>query len=377
MAYIAGVGNTRYGKVEGSSTLSLASEAAHLAMADAGLGVKDIDGVLTGYSTTLPHIMLATVIAERMGIRPVYAHAMQAGGATGVAMVMLAKLLVDSGQCRAVLALAGENRASGQSRDQSIQTLAQAGHSDFEVPYGATIPAYYGLLAARYMHQFGVTPADLAELAVLMRRHAGAHPDAHLRTPVTLDDVMASKPIALPLRLLDCCPVSDGGVAVVVTREPTGAARVRIRGAGQAHLHQHISCMRDWADCGAAQAAGRAFAEAGMTTKDVDYLAVYDSFTITLAMLLEETGFAPRGGAGAMARDGRFGVAGDLPLNTHGGLLSFGHCGVGGGLAHLVEAQRQLAGKAGARQVKKATTAFIHGDGGVMSSHVSMLLERM
>ncbi len=377
MAFISGVGNTRYGKIDGSTTMSLAAEAAQAAMADAGLKPQDIDGLLTGYATTMPHIMLATVIAERLGVRPAYAHALQAGGATGVAMAMLAKILVDSGRCRAVLIVAAENRASGQSRDQAIQTLAQAGHPDYEVPYGATIPAYYGLLAARYMHQFGVTGDDLAELAVVMRRHAGRHPDAHLRTPITAADVMASKPIALPLRLLDCCPVSDGGIAAVITREPTAAARVRIRGAGQAHLHQHISCARDWADMGAKASADRAFADAGMRTADIDYLAVYDSFTITLAMLLEEIGFVRRAGAGEAARAGRFDVDGDLPLNTHGGLLSFGHCGVGGGLAHLVETQRQLAGRADGRQVKDAVVGFVHGDGGVMSSHVSMVLERV
>jgi acetyl-CoA acetyltransferase len=378
MAFISGVGNTRYGRIEGCTTMSLAAEAAHAAMGDAGLGPKDIDGVLTGYATTMPHIMLATVIAERLGIRPDYAHALQAGGATGVAMAMLAKILVDSGRCRAVLIVAAENRASGQSRDQAIQTLAQAGHPDYEVPYGATIPAYYGLLAARYMHQFGVTAEDLADLAVVMRRHAGRHPDAHLRTPITRDEVMASRPIALPLRLLDCCPVSDGGIAAVITRDPGGMGRrVRIRGAGQAHFHQHISCARDWADMGARAAAGRAFAEAGMTMADVNYLAIYDSFTITLAMLLEEIGIVRRAGSGEAARAGRFDIDGDLPLNTHGGLLSFGHCGVGGGLAHLVEAQRQLAGRADARQARTATTAFVHGDGGVMSSHVSMVLERV
>ncbi|TXL70183.1 thiolase family protein [Vineibacter terrae] len=377
MAFISGVGNTRYGKIDGSTTMSLAAAAAQAAMADAGLKPQDIDGLLTGYATTMPHIMLATVIAERLGVQPAYAHALQAGGATGVAMAMLAKILVDGGRCRAVLIVAAENRASGQSRDQAIQTLAQAGHPDYEVPYGATIPAYYGLLAARYMHQFGVTDEDLAELAVVMRRHAGRHPDAHLRTPITAAEVMASKPIALPLRLLDCCPVSDGGIAAIITREPTAAARVRIRGAGQAHLHQHISCARDWAAMGAKASADRAFADAGMRTADIDYLAVYDSFTITLAMLLEEIGFVRRAGAGEAARAGRFDVDGDLPLNTHGGLLSFGHCGVGGGLAHLVETQRQLAGRADGRQVKDATVGFVHGDGGVMSSHVSMVLERV
>lgn len=377
MAYIAGVGTTRFGQHPGSTTSGLMADAARLAMEDAGLARRDIDGVLCGYATTMPHIMLATVFAESFGLRPAYAHAMQAGGATGVAMAMLASILVDSGRCKAVLIVGAENRASGQTRDQSIQTLAQAGHPDYEVPYGATIPAYYGLLAARYMHQFGLTQEDLASLAVVMRRHAARHPEAHLREPFTFEQAMASKPIALPLRLLDCCPISDGGVAMVITRDPTNATRVKVRGAGQAHLHQHISMARDWADMGARRAADLAFAEARMGLKDIQHLAVYNSFTITLAMLLEEIGFIARGKSGEAARAGRFEIGGDMPLNLHGGLLSFGHCGVGGGMAHLVEAQRQLSGRAGDRQAGAPTTAYVHGDGGVMSSHVAMILERV
>ncbi|MBV9835633.1 MAG: thiolase family protein [Alphaproteobacteria bacterium] len=377
MAYIAGVGTTRFGQHPGSTTPGLMADAARLAMEDAGLERRDVDGVLCGYATTMPHIMLATVFAEHFGLKPSYAHAMQAGGATGVAMAMLASILVDSGRCKAVLIVGAENRATGQTRDQSIQTLAQAGHPDYEVPYGATIPAYYGLLAARYMHQFGLTQEDLASLAVVMRRHAARHPQAQLREPFTQEQVMASKPIALPLRLLDCCPISDGGVAMVITRDPTNAARVKVRGSGQAHLHQHISMARDWADMGAKRAADIAFAEARMGLKDIQHLAVYDSFTITLAMLLEEIGFIARGKSGEAARAGRFEIGGDLPLNLHGGLLSFGHCGVGGGMAHLVEAQRQLSGRAGDRQAGSPATAYVHGDGGVMSSHVAMILERV
>ncbi|MGE0421787.1 MAG: thiolase family protein [Reyranellaceae bacterium] len=377
MAYIAGVGTTRFGQHPGSTTPGLMAEAARLALEDAGLARRDIDGVLCGYATTMPHIMLATVFAEHFGLKPAYAHAMQAGGATGVAMAMLASILVDSGRCRTVLIVGAENRASGQTRDQSIQTLAQAGHPDYEVPYGATIPAYYGLLAARYMHQFGLTQEDLASLAVVMRRQASRHPEAHLREPFTLEQAMASKPIALPLHLLDCCPISDGGVAMVIARDPTSAARVRVRGAGQAHLHQHISMARDWADMGAKRAADLAFAEARMGLTDIQHLAVYDSFTITLVMLLEEIGFVARGRSGEAARAGRFEIGGDLPLNLHGGLLSFGHCGVGGGMAHLAEAQRQLSGRAGDRQAGSPATAYVHGDGGVMSSHVAMILERV
>lgn len=222
MSFITGVGLTSFGKHEGSSSLDLMSQAAQAALDDAGLKRSDIDGILCGYSTVSPHIMLATVFAEHFGIRPAYAHAVQVGGATGLAMTMLAHHLVVSGVARHVLVVAGENRLTGQSRDASIQALAQVGHPDYEVPLGPTIPAYYGLVASRYMHEYGVTEEDLAEFAVLMRAHACTHPGAQFHDPITVADVMASKPVAMPLKLLDCCPVSDGGAAFVISRERTG-----------------------------------------------------------------------------------------------------------------------------------------------------------
>lgn len=375
--YIVGVGNTPFGLHPGSSALTLMAQATRDALADGGLALRDVDGVLCGYATTLPHLMLSTLFCERMGLQPVFAQTVQLGGATGAAMLMQASDLVRSGRCRTVLVVAGENRASGQSRDASIQTLAQVGDATHEVPTGASVPAYYALLASRYLHETGTTEADLAELAVLMRQHAAAHPDAHLRSPVTAGEVLASKPIATPLKLLDCCPISDGAAALVVSALPGDGARIAVRGAGQAHLHQHLSAMQSVLACGAAVAAGRALAEARTRVGDIELLAIYDSFTITLAMLLEELGFAPRGGAGTLARSGHFACHGSLPLNPHGGLLSFGHCGVAGGMAHAVEAVRQLKGSAGARQNRRdARCALVHADGGVMSSHVSLVLAR-
>jgi acetyl-CoA acetyltransferase len=189
---------------------------------------------------------------------------------------------------------------------------------------------------------------------------------------------MASRTIAAPLKLLDCCPVSDGGAAFVVSREPTGDAfAVRVRGCGQAHTHQHVTAAPSLTEFGAAPSFGRALAASGVALSDIGYAAVYDSFTITLAILLEEIGFAARGEAAARARAGDFGPDGALPLNTHGGLLSYGHCGSGGAMAHFVETHLQMTGRAGARQARLAPVAGLHGDGGVMSSHVSMILERV
>jgi acetyl-CoA acetyltransferase len=188
---------------------------------------------------------------------------------------------------------------------------------------------------------------------------------------------MASKPVAMPLKLLDCCPVSDGGAAFIISREPTTDARVCIRGCAQAHTHQHITAAPSLDKLGAEIAIAKAKATTGIAISDVRYAAVYDSFTITLAMLLEDLGLARRGEAAARVRAGYFSRDGEMPLNTHGGLLSYGHCGVGGAMAHLVETHLQMTGRAGARQVRDASLALLHGDGGVLSSHVSMFLERV
>lgn len=377
MSFVTGVGLTAFGRLEGSTTLGLMSAAAQLAIDDAGLTRAEIDGVLCGYSTTMPHIMLATLFAEHFGIQPSYCHAVQVGGATGMAMTMLAHHIVEAGIARHVLVVGGENRLTGQSRDASIQALAQVGHPLYEVPLGPTIPAYYGLLASRYMHEYGVTEDDLAEFAVLMRDHAATHPGAQFRDLISVADVMASKPVALPLKLLDCCPVSDGGAALVISRERINERSVRVLGCAQAHTHQHVTAAPPLSGFGAEIAVARAKVECGIDIRDVSYAAVYDSFTITLAMLLEDLGLAGRGEASARVREGYYGRRGAMPLNTHGGLLSYGHCGVGGAMAHLVETHLQMTGRAGDRQVGNASLALLHGDGGVLSSHVSMFWERV
>jgi acetyl-CoA acetyltransferase len=375
VSWISGVGLTAYGKHPGRNTLDLMSDAAGRALDDAQLERGDIDGLICGYSTTMPHLMLSTLFAEHFGMRPSYAHAIQLGGATGFAMAMAAHLVVESGAAKTVLVVAGENRLTGQSRDNAIQTLAQVGHVDYEVPLGATIPAYYGLVASRYMYEFGVSERELAQFAVLMRKHASSHPGAQFRTAIDVDQVLASKAIASPLKLLDCCPVSDGGAAFIVSRDPANDRRVKIRGAAQAHTHQHVTAAPSLTEFGAGISCARALQSANVKLTDIEYAAIYDSFTITLAILLEETGLAPRGRAGRLAEEGHFSRDGKLPLNTHGGLLSYGHCGVGGAMAHLVEAHLQLTNRAGERQAGAPRLALLHGDGGVLSSHVSLVLE--
>ena len=379
-ARLTGVSATAFGELPGSSALGLHAEAAHAALGDAGVGLRDVDGLLCAYSFVEPHMMLSSVVAEYLGVRPAYTTALQLGGATGCGAVMHAAMLVEAGRCRHVLGVMGDNRLTGMSRDDTVALLSAVGHAQFEVPYGPTIPALYALVASRYMHEYGATPEHLAHIAVTMRRHAGLHPGAHMRAPITAADVLASRIIAAPLHLLDCCLVSDGACAVVVSapdaaRDARGRG-VALLGSGQGHTHEHLSQAPSLTEFGCHDADGRAFGEAGARPADVDVAEIYDSFTITLLVELESMGFFERGAAGPAAAAGALALGGRLPTNTHGGLLSFGHSGAAGGLAHVVEAVRQLRGECGPRQVDGAELAFVHGDGGILSAHCSLVLAR-
>ncbi len=375
MSWITGVGLTPFGRLEGMSSLDLMLDAATLAVADAGLDRARIDGLVCGYTMTEPHVMLSAQFGERFGITPSYAHAVQVGGATGGAAVMLAHLVADAAVAQNILVVIGENRLSAGGRDATVKRLSDTQHP-YEVALGMTVPAAYGLIASRYMHEYGLTEEDFAELAVLMRRHAALTPGAQFRDPITVEDVMRSRPIASPLKLLDCSTICDGAVALVISTERRNAFGVRVLGGGQAHAHKYVSSAKSLTSFGGRQALDIAFERTGLALGDIRYAAVYDSFTITLALLLEELGLAERGASGQMARSGWFNHDGALPLNTHGGLLSYGHCGAAGSLAPFVEAQLQMTGRAGGRQVGDASIALVHGDGGILSSHVSVLLER-
>lgn len=374
MAFVAGVGLTAFGDLAPSTSVDLQLEAAAEALADAGLSHAQIDGLLVGYSTSAPHLMPANRFAEAFGLTPAFAQGVSAGGATGLGMVDLARTLIRAQRARNVLVVAGENRRSGQDRGTAQRTLAEVGDPVHEVPNGGSVPAYYALLASAYLHRHGLSAADLAPFAVLMRQNARATPGAHFRAPIGIDDVRASPAVATPLNRLDCCPVSDGGAALIISASPQGAPlALAITGAGQAHPHQHLSAADlEQVAAGAVRSARAARAEAGRGA--FGRLGIYDSFTITLAMLLEACGFAAPGRASAQLRDGCFERDGPLPLNTHGGLLSYGHSGVAGGMAHMVETVRQLR-RDEAEGADRPRSAFLHADGGVFSAHVSLVLE--
>lgn len=374
---ITGVFGTRVGALEGSSCMGLHLEAAEGAIADAGLTGREIDGVICAYSFTEPHLMLSSVFCEYAGLRPDVSFAIQAGGATACIMVAQAAALVQSRQCRHVLAVTGDNRLTGLSRDGAVAALAEVGHPQFERPYGMSIPAAYALVAQHHMHAFGLTAEQLASVAVTTRRHAARHPNSYLTVPISVAEVAASRMISSPLRLLDCCPVSDGGAAVVVSAAGGAQDRsVAIMGAGQGHTHEHIIAAPSLSEFGCHGSSQLAFQRAGVGPADIDVAEIYDSFTITLIAELESIGFFPRGAAGRAALDGALELDGALPCNTHGGLLSHGHPGAAGGMYHVIEAVQQLRGEAGARQVGDAELAFVHGDGGILSAHCSLVLGR-
>lgn len=376
-AFITGAYDTAVGELPGSSCMGLHAQAALGAVADAGLDLSDIDGVLCAYSFTEPHLMLASVFCEYMGIHPGYCAAIQAGGASACIMIMQAAALVASGQCHHVLVVTGDNRLTGMSRAGAVAALSAVGHPQFERPFGISVPASYALVARHYMHEFGVTPEHLAAIAVEHRRHAGRHPKAHKREPITVEQVLASKEIASPLRMLDCCLISDGGAALVVSSKAAAAGAraklIEILGAGQGHTHEHIIAAPSLTNFGCKASSATAFARAGVKPADIDVALIYDSFTITLLVELESIGFFERGEAGPAAARGELGLKGRLPCNTHGGLMSYAHSGAAGGMFHAVEAVHQLRGRADARQVDGAKLAFVHGDGGILSAHCSLV----
>jgi len=376
-AIVAGVGESRIGKLPGVSALELCAEAARRAIADAGLGIREIDGLLTAYSMTEPYPVFYGALAEFMGMELRYGAEVTAGGGSSGVMIRDAALAVVSGRAEAVLVVSGDNRATGMGRDNAVAALAAWGHPYYEYPYGGFIPAYYALVARRYMHEYGATSEDLARVAVTQRAAACRHPNAHMKTPITPEDVLASKPIAEPLNLLDCCLISDAAGALVVMRAERAADRpqkpVYLLGAGEAFTHEHILAAPSLLDSGARRSAEAAYAMAGLGPQDIDLAMLYDCFTITPLLLAEDCGFAARGAGPELWKDDRASIEGRFPINTHGGMLSHAHAGATGGLFESVEAVRQLRGGEGARQVARHETALVHVEGGILSNHATLI----
>jgi acetyl-CoA acetyltransferase len=323
--------------------------------------------------------MLGAVAAEYIGLKPKVNASISMGGVTAGLMIAQAVALVKSGKCRHVLCLTGDNRLTGLG-DKVQEALATVGHAQYERPYGMSVASGFAMAAQAYMHTYGMTHEQMAAVAVTLRQSASMHPNAHMKAPITRDDVAKSKMVASPLRMLDCCLISDGAAGVIVS---SGDARrdlpknaIEVLGIGEAHTHEHLFAAPSLVEFGGKQSAAIAFGEAGLKPSDVDCAHIYDCFTSTLLIMLEDAGFYERGQAGEAALAEEFAISGRFPVNTNGGLMSYGSSGAAGGMSHVVEAVRQLRHECGDRQVDAPEVAFAHTLGGILSSHCSMLLGR-
>jgi len=375
---IVGVGESDIGKVPNMTGLGLNAQAAKRALDESGLKVSDIDGVLTAYSFTEPYFMLGSVLCEYLGVKPRFNASVISGGASPGVMLKHASEAIASGQAETILVCAGENRATGLTREAALSALLAVGHPYFEQPYGGSIPGYYAMIAQRHMHVYGTQREQLAHVAVNTRAHALLHPNAHMKKPLALREVLDAKPIADPLGMLDCCLISDAGGAFIVTSAERArdlkAKPIYLQGIGEYHTHEHLMCAPSLTEFGATESGKTAYQMAGLGPKDIDVAQLYDCFTIVPIIELEELGFCNRGEGGAFFAEGHARIGGKLPVNTHGGMLSHAHAGAAGGLFGIVEAVRQLRGGLGERQVHGAEVALVHNEGGILSSHCTLIL---
>ncbi len=373
VAIVGAAESDEVGRLPGKSALMLHAEAAHAALADAGLSVKDVDAVLsTGRPT-------ANDVPEYLGIRPRYLDNTQMGGCSFIAHLQHALCIVEAGVAEVVLITHGESGASRVGMGGGDRFAPDTPPGQFEMPFGiGGPPTRYALAQTRHMHEYGTTREQVAEVAVSTRKWAQRNPRALMRDPITVDDVLSSRPIAWPIHLLDCCVVTDGGGALVVTsaerakdlrRQP-----VWVLGTGEATCHSIISQMPRFHVWDAAVMAGeRAWAMSGAKPSDCDLAMLYDAFTIVPILALEALGFCKPGEGGAFVSNGRTAPGGALPMNTNGGGLSYTHTGMYG-MFLLVEAVRQLRGECGDRQVSGAKTAVCHGTGGILSASATAIL---
>jgi acetyl-CoA acetyltransferase len=340
------------------------------ALADAGLSLRDVDGLCTCTGGALMH---SVELAEYLGIAPRFTDATQTGGASYGLYVEHAAAAIAAGEAETVVIVyASTPRAARKRGEKGLGVFATPERLEWENPFGVMLPiSAYALAANRHMAAFGTTAAQLAQIAVDTRRWAAMNPRAHLRETITVDDVLDSGFIAEPLHKLECCLVTDGAAAIVIT----GARRARdlarppafVLGAASALSHAMISQMPDLTVTPGAISGPAAFQAARLAPGDIDVVELYDSFTITVLLALEDLGFCPKGEGGPFVGDGALGPGGTLPGQTTGGGLAYTHPGAFGAFL-LVEAARQLRGECADRQVPNAQTAVAHGTGGVLSA---------
>jgi len=370
-AAIVGVAESDLGEVGPDFTpLDLIGQATARALDDAGLEKSDVDGL---FSASSYYFMPTLSVGEYLGIRPRYTDATNIGGSSFVSHVFHAAAAIDAGLCEVALVTYGSTQRSGSGR-----LVSGAETSPYEGPYRPRYPvSMYALAASRHMHEYGTTREQLAEVAVAAREWAKMNPKAFMRDDLTVEDVLSSRIVSSPLSVRDCCLVTDGGGAAIVTSTERARSLKRppvyLLGAGEAHWHRNISEMPDLTVTAASESGSRAFDMAGVRPEDVDVVMLYDAFTINTVLFLEDLGFCEKGEGGEFVSGGRIAPGGELAVNTSGGGLSYNHPGMYG-LLLLIEAVRQLRGECGERQLADANVALAHGNGGVLSSQVTAVL---
>lgn len=378
-AAIVGIGETDYSRHSGVNITTLLLQAAIRCIEDAGLKPQDIDGIIPPFFG-----VSAESLAVNLGIKDLkYSVTIHMGGASAVAALQSAATAIVAGIAQNVLCVTGWNGYSDTRAGQAIEhpetfQLPAASHmKSFEMPFGLFTPAqWYALMARRHMIEYGTTTKQFGAVAVAMRKHAILNEKALMRTPITLKDHQNSRMIADPFRLLDCCLETDGAAAVVVS----SAKRARelrhrpvyIMGVAEGHPDSpdDMANRPKLTELGTKKAAPRAFAQAGITPADIDVAEIYDCFTWNVICQLEDLGFCKKGEGGPFVDGGRIELGGQLPVNTHGGLLSQAHIL---GMNHVVEAVKQLRGQAGAAQVKEAEIALVTGFGDLGDGTVTVL----
>lgn len=371
---IVGVAESDLG-ITNTSILGLQSQAISRALTDAGLPMSAVDGIATSGVSRFS----ATQVADYLGLRPSWTDSTFSGGSAFEMYVARAAQAIESGQASTIVISFASNQRSARSRSLGGVVESHTPEAQFEAPYGPLFPAsYYAMAAQKYLHEYGGGRERLAEVAVLAREWALLNPKAFRfgSGRLTVEEVMAADMISSPLSVADCCLVTDGGGAVVLTSldraRDLAQPPIRVLGYGESTTNTSMSQV-ELLPTGAVESGRAAFRRAELTVADVDVIQLYDSFTITVILSLEALGFCEPGSAPSLIASDRVRLGGDLPLNTSGGGLSYCHPGQFGVLL-LVEAVRQLRGEAGQRQIFNPKVALAHGTGGILSTHATVIL---
>jgi len=370
-AVVVGAAESDLGSVgEAYSALDLMAQGVYRALDDCGLSCTEVDGI---FCATSQNRLAGLALAEYLNLPEAYIDSTSTGGSSFMGHLVRAEAAIAAGLCEvAIVAYGSTQRSLGRKNTSSAQW------DPYESPFKPFLPpTAYALAAARHMYEFGTTREQLAEVAVAARQWALLNPAAWEKAPLTVQEVLDSRMVSYPLTIRDCCLVSDGGGAIVLTTpERARALRhppVYLLGSGHCTTHQSISNMPDLVNTGARVSGELAYAQAGLTSSDIDVVGLYDAFTINTILFLEDLGFCAKGDGGAFVENGRIAPGGSLAVNTNGGGLSYCHPGMYG-IFLLIEAVRQLRGECGARQKKGAEVALAHGNGGVLSSQYTVIL---